>query len=74
MFKIKFQTCQRRSEEADKILCVPGLKERNSDPHKRLSQTRIYIRHISKKKKKKKITFTSLRNEDFFFFFGGCYR
>ena len=43
MFKIKFQTCQRRSEEADKILCVLGLKERNSDPHKRLSQTRIYI-------------------------------
>ena len=62
VFKIKFQTCQRRSEEANKILCVPGLRERNSDPHKRLSQTHISIRHISKKKKK--ITFTSLRNKD----------
>ena len=51
MFKIKFQTCQRHSEEANKNLCAPGPRGRNSDPHKRLSHTRIYIRHISKKKK-----------------------
>ena len=39
MFRIKPQTHQRCSEGTNKTLCAPGSRERNSDPHKRLSQT-----------------------------------
>ena len=39
VFKIKSQTCQRCSEDTNKTLCVPQVREGTSDPYKRLSQT-----------------------------------
>ena len=43
MFKIKPHTCQRCSEGTNKTLCAPGPRKRSSDPHKRLSQTCLWV-------------------------------
>ena len=42
-FKIKSQTHQRHLEGTNKTLCAQGPSERNSDPHKRLSQTCLWV-------------------------------
>ena len=42
-FKIKSQTHQRHLEGTNKALCAPGLRERSGDPHKRLSQTCLWV-------------------------------
>ena len=42
-FKIKPQTHQRLLDGTNKTLCTPGLRERSSDPHKRLSQTCLWV-------------------------------
>ena len=43
MFKIKPHTLQRHLEGTNKNLCPPGPRERSSDPHKRLSQTCLWV-------------------------------
>ena len=43
MFKTKAQTRQRCSDGVNKTLCAPGLRERSSDPHKRLSKIGLCV-------------------------------
>ena len=43
MFKINPNTLQRHLEGTNKNLCAPGPRERSSDPHKRLSQTCLWV-------------------------------
>ena len=43
MFKINPNTLQRHLEGTNKNLCTPGPRERSSDPHKRLSQTCLWV-------------------------------
>ena len=42
-FKIKPHTCQRLLEGINKISCAPKPTEKSSDPHKRLSQTCLWV-------------------------------
>ena len=42
-FKIKSQTHQRCLNGTNKTFCAPGLRERSSDSHKRLSQACICL-------------------------------
>ena len=40
---LKLHICQRLLEGINKILCAPKPMERSSDPHKRLSQTCLWV-------------------------------
>ena len=42
-FKIKSQTWQRHSEGANETSCTSGLRKKNRNPYKRLSQTCPYV-------------------------------
>ena len=42
-FSIIPQTGQRLLEGTNKTLCAPGLRKKSNDPHKRLSQTPLWV-------------------------------
>ena len=43
VFRIKARILQRCSEGSDKILCTPGPRRKEQWPHKRLSQTCLWV-------------------------------